>query len=291
MIILGFEIARLPFVFKFPIIPTRIFGFTQKDINKKTEFVRTLGISPARYYSLMCTNIIAITFFLIVLFIGFDIYLGKQIVLGDVIILCLISIILSGIYYLLYPNMYKERYTEKFDKDLFFAVSDLSLQLDSGISLYEAMKGIAKGAYGLATKEFALIVQEVEVGYSLEEAFERAIQRSKSKQYKNVLWQIVNVFKSGSKIEDVLHVIVESLKHEQQEKISNYINELNVWALLYLMIAITIPAIITTVLAVFIPMGGGQVNMSLFVVIFTLSIILQVSIIEYVKVKRPEVSL
>ena len=187
--------------------------------------------------------------------------------------------------------MYKERYTEKFDKDLFFAVSDLSLQLDSGISLYEAMKGIAKGAYGLATKEFALIVQEVEVGYSLEEAFERAIQRSKSKQYKNVLWQIVNVFKSGSKIEDVLHVIVESLKHEQQEKISNYINELNIWALLYLMIAITIPAIITTVLAVFIPMGGGQVNMSLFVIIFTLSIILQVSIIEYVKVKRPEVSL
>ncbi len=276
---------RSPFIFKIPLIKIRITGTDREGV-----FRRLFGMSASTYYSLALTNTIILTFFIFSVYVLIHLLIPRPIYILEVVILLITSIVFLGGYYIIFPKISQKKFEGMFDKDLMFALNDIALQLDSGITLYDALKNVSTSAYGYASEEFKEIVRELDSGRSVEEALEKAIRRAPTPQYKNVLIQILNTFHSGSRLKNTIKSIVENLKNEQQTKISGYINELNLWSMLYLIVAIVIPAIFTAVLSMFLIIGGGAFNINIILTIILTSIALQIGIIEYVMAKRPEVS-
>jgi len=276
---------RSPFIFKIPLIKIRITGTDREGV-----FRRLFGMSASTYYSLALTNTLILTFFIFSVYVLIHLLIPRPIYILEVVILLITSIVFLGGYYIIFPKISQKKFEGVFDKDLMFALNDIALQLDSGITLYNALKNVSTSAYGYASEEFKEIVRELDSGRSVEEALEKAIRRAPTPQYKNVLIQILNTFHSGSRLKNTIKSIVENLKNEQQTKISEYINELNLWSMLYLIVAIVIPAIFTAVLSMFLIIGGGAFNINIILTIILTSIALQIGIIEYVMAKRPEVS-
>ncbi len=276
---------RSPFIFKIPLIKIRITGTDREGV-----FRRLFGMSASTYYSLALTNTLILTFFIFSVYVLIHLLIPRPIYILEVVILLITSIVFLGGYYIIFPKISQKKFEGMFDKDLMFALNDIALQLDSGITLYNALKNVSTSAYGYASEEFKEIVRELDSGRSVEEALEKAIRRAPTPQYKNVLIQILNTFHSGSRLKNTIKSIVENLKNEQQTKISEYINELNLWSMLYLIVAIVIPAIFTAVLSMFLIIGGGAFNINIILTIILTSIALQIGIIEYVMAKRPEVS-
>src|SRR3989338_5612716 len=51
-------------------------------------------------------------------------------------------------FYIIYPGILVRKIAQKTDNELVFALRELSLQIESGVALYDAMANIASGNYG-----------------------------------------------------------------------------------------------------------------------------------------------
>ena len=192
------------------------------------------------------------------------------------------------IFFIFYPKIIISQLKERIDRELFYALRDMTVQVSAGIPLYNAIKNIAKSDYGVVSDEFNMVVSDIEAGISLDDALKRMMDRTYSDYLRRVLWQIIVVIKSGSPVVNVLENISQSLKNSQNRKLSSYLYEMNLWVIIYLIVSVTIPALVFVLSSVFTTFVG--VNPFSFVLFFLiLSSIFQLLIIWYVKIRRPNV--
>lgn len=192
------------------------------------------------------------------------------------------------IFFIFYPKIIITQLRERLDRELFYALRDLTIQVSAGLPIYTAIKNIGKGNYGIVSEEFKKVVADIEAGLSIDEALKRMMDRTYSEYLRRVLWQVIIVIKSGSPIVDVLEDILRSLKESQNRKLSEYLYEMNLWVIIYLMIAVTIPALAFVLSTVFVVFGGiNPFSLILSVIIF--SAIFQVLATWYVKLRRPNI--
>jgi flagellar protein FlaJ len=130
--------------------------------------------------------------------------------------------------YARYPDILSAKKADMIDKDLVFALKDLSLQISAGVNLYESLVNISRSDYGNTSHEFKKVVRDINSGISMPEAIERMALRNRSEYLKRTSWQIVNTLKSGSNIKKTLKRIISDLSAEQRDRIRNYSRELNI---------------------------------------------------------------
>jgi len=262
-----------------------LFIFLENDL-KVLEY----NLAPDQY---LCeSKIHAFIYSFLVVFVFsliFYIYSGDY-YLYESLVLLLITYPLLFIFFIVYPKILVKKRIELIERDLVYALKDLNVQVNSGVSLFKAMKNIANGNYGFVSIEFNKVVLDVDAGVPMDSALSRMMARGGSSYINKTIWQIIAVIKSGSNIEAALSSMVHSLKRDQQEKIANHIQEVNLWVLLYLIFAVTIPSIIATVTTVALSIGGVAMNTTPFIFVIIVSCLIQVVIIQYIKIKRPLVS-
>ena len=134
-------------------------------------------------------------------------------------------------FHLSYPKIASKQLAGLIEQDLLFALRTMLIQISSGTSLFETIKSISKSNYGQVSKEFELVVKDINSGMSETKALERLAFKTKSEVLKKTIWQIITTLKSGGSLTNALHAQVDSFVEQQRESIKRYSAELNLWTL------------------------------------------------------------
>ncbi|MBU2561181.1 MAG: type II secretion system F family protein [Nanoarchaeota archaeon] len=190
-----------------------------------------------------------------------------------------------------YPAILAGKKAEQVDKNLIFALKDISLQVSSGVSLYNALVNISKSGYGATGKEFEKVAKAVNTGTPLASALEKMAVESKSEYLRKTVWQLVNTLKAGASLKGALQAIINDLTADQRARISNYAKELSIWSLVYMLFAVAIPTIGSTMMIVLSSFAGIGVTKGVFIAFLVIVVIVQCVLIGFVKTRRPIVHL
>lgn len=200
----------------------------------------------------------------------------------------IIFISLMG-FFLYYPRMLLKKSAERLDKDLVFALKDLLLQIDSGVSLFDGMVNISRADYGSVSSEFRAVVQDINAGMPEDRALEKLAMRTESDFLKKSLWQIITALRSGSGAQKALESVLIVLEKNQRDQIKTYTQELNLWSMIYMVFAVAVPGLGTTIMIIMSTFAGVEINEALFITMIGACVFVEVVIIGFIKVRRPTV--
>lgn len=189
--------------------------------------------------------------------------------------------------FLYYPRVLVRKATETVDNDLVYALKDLLIQVSSGVSLFNALSSVSKAGYGRVSKDFGVVVQDISAGSPQEVALEKLAKRTESDYLKRTMWQLITVLRTGASLSGALTSIVVDLTEYQRRQIKRYTIELNLWILLYVLLAAAIPSLGITLMVVLSAFSGSGVRESTMLLLTGGCLVCELLLIEYVRVKRP----
>ncbi len=155
------------------------------------------------------------------------------------------------------PDAIIAKRKRQIESELIFATRFLMIEIQSGVNIYNAMINLAENYEGIG-KEFADIINKVQLGTSLEEAVEEATELTPSDNLKKVLWQITNSLKTGADMANALKAVSDQISREQLIAVNEYGRKLNPLAMFYMMLAVILPSIgltMTVILSNFFPVS------------------------------------
>jgi flagellar protein FlaJ len=198
-----------------------------------------------------------------------------------------VTLIFFIVLHLSYPKVIAKNIADKIDRDLTFAARDMLIQISSGIPLYTVLRNISESDYGQVSKEFTKVINDIRGGQSLVTALENMALRSQSQYLKKTAWQLITAVRAGANLSSSLKGIVKLLVDYQFSLNKSYNAELNFIVLIYLLVSAVVPTVGVTVLVIFSVFGILGITPELFAAIVTGSFIVQLGMIGYVFVKRP----
>lgn len=227
---------------------------------------------------------IGITLFLALIFIKSTTLLITAIVAFPIIW------VLLFLFFIKTPNVYMKRKEKEIDKEIMFAGRFLLVQVDSGVSLYNAMSSLAKHK-GFVAEEFRRIVSKIKMGVHLETAIDETIRDTPSSNLRRMLWQVLNSLKTGSEISRSLESVLEQIGREQLISVQNYGKKLNPIAMFYMMLAVIIPSLGITMLIVVSSLVSLQIKLPILIGIAIALGFFQFMFLNIIKSMRPAVEL
>lgn len=163
-----------------------------------------------------------------------------------------VSIFLTIGFFLLfinYPKFIIKDRAKKIDTNLPFALLYLSTIVGSKLPLHQVFKIFSKfSKYGIITEEISGIANDIEAfGMDVNTALERAVERTSSKQFKELLWGILSVSRAGGDMNEFLKEKSRSYLAEYRRKLFEFSRQLTIFIEVYLTVII-IGAIFFTIL-------------------------------------------
>ena len=192
-------------------------------------------------------------------------------------------------FYLYYPTIELRKIAQMTDNELVFALRELSLQIESGVTLYNAMLNVAQGNYGYASRAFAVTVRDINNGVTEKKALERMALRSRSEYMKKIVWQLLTALDSGAPLNDTLKKIVDNLMVDRRQVVKDFSASLNFLMLMYMLVAAAIPSIGMTFLILLSTFSGVGLGEEAYLVILFGTFLGQIGIIGYINSSRPVV--
>jgi archaeal flagellar protein FlaJ len=193
-------------------------------------------------------------------------------------------------YLLKYPQAKIARKQKDISREIIFAGRHLIVELESGVPLYNALVNTSK-SYETIGKYFREITDRVDLGTSMDEALNDAIEYIPSDNFRRLLWQILNSIRTGTNISKSLMSVLEQISREQMIEINEYGKKLNPFAMFYMIIAVIIPSLGTTMLVVLSSFVDIKLKLSLFMVIALLLGFIQFMFLAIINFSRPAVDL
>jgi len=251
-----------------------------------------IDIDPERY----CTAsfLSAMIYGIMFLFVGmaFGAIINKAINETTIIVMIIFGIMAfmgSLIFHLFYPRIASKQIAGLVEQDLLFALRTMLIQLSSGVSLFDTLKSISRSSYGQVSAEFELVVKDVNSGMSESNALEKLAFRTRSDVLKKTIWQIITTMKSGGSITTALNSQVDTLVEQQKESIKRYSAELNLWTLVYLIIAAALPSLGVTFLVIASSIGSSGIGPEAVILIAFMAFCVQAAMIFLIRIKVPRV--
>jgi pilus assembly protein TadC len=178
------------------------------------------------------------------------------------------------------------------DREVLFAGRFLLIKIHSGRPLLNAIID-ASQSYGIASKYFKELVDDINMGTPIEQALDNAMRYSPSSKYRKILFQISNAIKIGIDVSEPLSNTLDEISQEQLIEIQRYGKKLNSLTLFYMLIAVVIPSI---GVAMFSVVGsllgfGGEIAQNLFYIVLAMLVAMQLIFISIFKNARLTVNL
>jgi archaeal flagellar protein FlaJ len=224
------------------------------------------------------TSIMSTFGILIVLFLFFD----------SLMIFLLFPILFFMVfsYFMKYVDVKIKKINAGIGGEIVFAGRFLLIELESGVPLYQTFKNLAE-SYKQIGPYFQAVIDKVDFGTPMEDALNEVILTSPSSNLRKLLWQILNSFKTGSDVTVSLNNVLEQIVREHQIMAKEYGRKLNPLAMFYMMVAIIVPSLGVTLLAVLGSFIGLEINMIVFAVIVILLAFMQFMFLAVIKSSRP----
>ncbi|MGB9576889.1 MAG: type II secretion system F family protein [Candidatus Micrarchaeia archaeon] len=170
---------------------------------------------------------------------------------------------------LAYPSIRASERANKIDKELPFALRHLATQLKAGVSLNRAMRSVADANYGALTQEFRKTLADLESGLSTEDALLKLADRNRSRGLKRAVVQITRAIRTGGNLAEIISSIADDISFESRMKIRDFTEMLNIISIVYIMVGVVAPVMITILSAVAqLPVFGGGIAFGLVLAVF-----------------------
>jgi flagellar protein FlaJ len=212
-----------------------------------------------------------------------DVFYGMLISVGIGVLLFVVIIL----YLLQYPKLFVKKRVNDMERNLIYGLKHILIQMKSGVPLFKAFVSLSQGGYGALSEEFGQLVKNVQTGGNIEDELDRIAIHNPSLYLRRAIWQISNGVKAGSDMSAVLNSIIDNISKEQALAIRRYGSQLNPLTLVYMMVAVIIPALGITMLIVLSSFSGLTITETMLWGILGALAFLQFMYIGLIKSKRP----
>lgn len=253
----------------------------------------SLDVEDKDYIAVAVANFISYFIFFLALFFGLMFIAQHKPLAESLLRAAAFSALISILMFVViikYPKIIAGKKAELIDKHLTFALKDMALQISSGVSLYNSMVNISNSTYGEVSMEFARTVKKISSGTPVEKALQTLAVESSSEFMRRTVWQLINTIKVGASLKGSLRAIITELTMNEKEKIKSYSRELNMWVLAYMLFAVAVPTIGTTVMMILAGFAGYNMTKEMFVLFLLINFAIQYILIGFVKYRRPVVN-
>ncbi|MBN2127582.1 MAG: type II secretion system F family protein [Candidatus Diapherotrites archaeon] len=264
------------------VFPSTQLSLAQADLDVEPENYLTASFFSAAIYFIVFFSLIYGLLFL----------RDNSIVIENGLIAFLAGVLFFILFLFLhaiYPGIVSKQQAQSLDNTLVFALKSIAIQVGSGVSLFQALNNISKSNYGVVSQEFKKVVQDISSGESEIKSIEQLALRTKSEYLKKTSWQLITALRSGASITGAINSVVQLLVNSQYRAIKNYISELNLWLLMYLLFAAAVPALGITFLVILSAIGGSSIGEETIYFIVFIAFIVQIIMISLVKTRIPAV--
>jgi len=251
-----------------------------------------IEISPEKYMTAAFFSALVYGTVFFFLFYGVMFLKDGAILVENSILSAVIGFVFFAVFFMLhviYPGIMAKNYASGIDQSLLFALKSMLIQVTSGVSMFNAMVNISKANYGVVSKEFAELTKEVSAGESEAKALEKMAMRTKSDYLRKTTWQLLTSLRSGSSLKGALGSIVQTLSNRQARAIKDYAAELNLWILLYLLLAAAVPTLGITFLVILSALGGASIGPEYVIFAVFGAFLMQIVLIGFVRSRIPKV--
>jgi flagellar protein FlaJ len=251
------------FVSKLPTAQNLRNDLDASDLNMSPEtFMVTATVASMSFATALMLAVIAV-----------GLQAGNAAVAGIAPLIGLLAFFAFGFLSLTYPSMAVEDKAVKINRELPFALRHLSTQIKAGVSFHRALASVAAADYGVLSRELEKTLRELERGSSTEEALLSLTRRTRSVGLKKTVIQIIRALKSGGNLSEIIKEIANDVSFESQMRIRDFVEKLNIVNVVFTMIAVVGPVVVTIISAVSsLPALGGGVPFSTVVAIFVIDI-------------------
>lgn len=245
--------------------------------DKPEEFVRKTFL-VAMYMSM------GFFVFLFLLLYGFGLFHPLMLVGMPILCACLLF------YFIKLPDAKIISKQKEISKEIVFAGRFLVIELQSGVPLYNALDNLAKNykAIGMYSK---VIIDKVDLGTSMEDALNEAVELSPSEDFKKMLFQIINSMRTGSDVASALSTAIDQIAKRQQIQVSEYGKKLNPLAMFYMMIAVIAPSLGMTMLIIVSSFVNFTLSLTILIVLAAALGFVQFMFLSIIKFSRPPIDL
>ena len=191
-------------------------------------------------------------------------------------------------YLLKLPDVKISKKEKGITREIVFAGRHLVIELESGVPLYNAMINVSKN-YEVIGAYFKEIIEKINFGTSVEDALTEAVEYIPSNDFRRLLWQILNSVRTGSDVARSLTSVIEQIAREQTIEVSKYSKKLNPFAMLYMIIAVILPSLGTTMLVVLASFVDFQLSLTIFLLIAFFLGFVQFMFLSMIKFSRPAI--
>ena len=193
-------------------------------------------------------------------------------------------------YFLQSPDVMILKRQKEISREIVFAGRFLIIELESGVSLYNAMRNVAK-SYDSIGLYFREIIGRIDMGTSIEDAINESVETTPSPTFRKVLWQVLNSLKTGADVSKSLNSVVEQITQEQIIEIREYGRKLTPFAMFYMILAVILPSIGVIMLIVLSTFIGIKLSLGLLMAMEFFLGFFQFMFYSLIKSQRPMVEL
>jgi len=193
-------------------------------------------------------------------------------------------------YMLKVPDVKILRKGREISREIVFAGRFMIIELESGVSLYDAMVNVSKN-YEVIGEYFKEIIDKVSMGTTMEDAINETIETTPSSDLTKVLWQILNSLRTGADISSSLSNILDQIVREQIIDVKEYGRKLNPLAMFYMMVAIIVPSLGITMLIVLTTFISVKLDLAALLAIALSLGFIQYMFFSIIKSSRPAVEI
>ena len=215
--------------------------------------------------------------------------LAKLEVLKGIMFLIIPIIFVMMFFYMLkLPELRISRKGKEISSEIVFAGRFIIIELESGVPLYNAMVNVSKN-FRIIGQYFKEITDNVDLGTSMEDALNEAVEFVPSNDLRKILWQIINSIRTGSDISKSLYSVMDQVTKDQVNEVNKYGKKLNPLAMFYMIVAVILPSLGMTMLIILSSFIKFQLSLTVLIALAGFLGFVQFMFIGVVKFSRPPI--
>jgi archaeal flagellar protein FlaJ len=189
-------------------------------------------------------------------------------------------------YFFRFVDVKIEKMKRNINQEIVFAGRFLIIELQSGVPLYNAFVNLSR-SYEVMGPFFSEIVEKVNLGTTMEEALNESITITPSPELRKLMWQVLNSMRTGADVANSLNAVIDQIVREQQIAVKEYGRKLNPLAMFYMMMAVIVPSLGTTVLMVLATFVGFSLPLPILIALAGMVGFMQFMFFAVIKSSRP----
>ena len=192
------------------------------------------------------------------------------------------------LYMIRLPDIKITKKEKEISKEIVFAGRFILIELESGVPLYNAMINVSKN-FEIVGKYFKEITDKVNLGTSMEDALNEAVEFVPSDNLRKILWQIINSIRTGADVAKSLYSVMDQITKDQMTEVNKYGKKLNPLAMFYMIVAVILPSLGVTMLIILSSFIQFQLSLTVLLALAGFLGFIQFMFISIVKYSRPPV--